>query len=189
MGDIRFILANTFMTVGDEVLQQTLGVPMGLSCSPMVAVMMLAYHEIRMLERMAGEAAQPLGSTFDTPWGRVVSTPATRAAHVDLACRVSRCCRAIDDVLLIDLRPAEQRWVLRSMYPNSLELKKVCASPDRVQYLDLEVGFDRGGFYTMLYDKRDELRLQGKMDVVRRFPHAQSALSDQCKWSSSYAMQ
>jgi len=35
----------------------------------------------------------------------------------------------------------------------------------------------------MLYDKRDELRLQGKMDVVRRFPHAQSMLSEQCRYS------
>ena len=59
----------------------------------------------------------------------------------------------------------------------------MCASPARIQYLDLEIAFDRGGFHTMLYDKRDELRLQGKMDVVRRFPHAQSMLSEQCRYS------
>ena len=183
MRDLRFILSSTFMTVGDEVLQQVCGVPMGLSCSPMVSVMMLAWHEVRMLERMAEAVAQRSGSKIDTPQGQVRLTAASRAAHVDLAVRISRCCRAIDDVLLIDLKPSEQRWVLDRMYPRSLELKKVCASPERIQYLDLEVCFDRGGFHTMLYDKRDELRLQGKMDVVRRFPHAQSALSEECKYA------
>ena len=183
MGDLRFILGNTFMTVGDEVLQQVCGVPMGLSCSPMVSVMMLAWHEIQMLERMATAAAGQMGSMVDMPAGRVALTPRSRDALVGLACRISRCCRAIDDVLLIDLDPTEQKWVLSRMYPNSLELKKVCASPARIQYLDLEVAFDRGGFHTMLYDKRDELRLQGKMDVVRRFPHAQSMLSEQCRYS------
>jgi len=106
MGDLRFILGSTFMTVGDEVLQQVCGVPMGLSCSPMVSVMMLAWHEISMLERMATAAAGQLGSLVDTPQGRVALTPRSRDALVGLACRISRCCRAIDDVLLIDLNPA-----------------------------------------------------------------------------------
>jgi len=149
----------------------------------MLAVMMLAYHEIRMLERMRTAAESQLGTIVDTPGGRVPLTVERRAAHIDLAGRISRCCRAIDDVLLIDMTPGEQRWALKTMYPSSLELKRVCASPDRIEYLDLEIRHDRGGFYTTLYDKRDTLRLQGKMDVVRRFPHSQSMLSEQCRYS------
>jgi hypothetical protein len=68
------------------------------------------------------------------------------------------------------------------MYPASLELKTVCKSPEAIQYLDLEVRHDRGGFYTLLYDKRDALRDEGKMDVVRRFPHPTSVLSEQCRY-------
>ena len=182
METIRFILGHTFMTVGNEMHRQVCGIPMGLSCSPMLAVMMLAHYEIRMLERMRAEAEQPLGTVIDTPQGQRQLTAALRLSHLDLACRLSRSCRAIDDVLLIDMRPQERRWAMARMYPGALELKTVCRSPDRIQYLDLEIRHDRGGFHTVLYDKRDALRDEGKMDVVRRFPHPTSVLSEQCKY-------
>ena len=47
----------------------------------------------------------------------------------------------------------------------------------------MEIRHDRGGFHTILYDKRDALRLKGKMDAVRRFPHPDSQLSEQCKYA------
>ena len=78
---------------------------------------------------------------------------------------------------------AEQEWLLRATYPTALELKMVCQSPQRIQYLDMEVCHDAGGFHTVLYDKRDELRLEGKMGVVRRFPHPSPVLSEQCKYA------
>ena len=156
---------------------------MGLSCSPMIAVMMLAHYEILMLERMRAAAAKPLGTVIDTPNGPQQLTQELRVSHIDLACRVSRCCRAIDDVLLMDLTPAERGWVLKSMYPQSLELKSVCKTPERILYLDLEIRHDRGGFHTVLYDKRDVLRAEGRMDAVRRFPHPSAALSEQCKYA------
>ena len=53
---------------------------------------------------------------------------------------------------------SERRWAKAKMYPSTLELKTVCQSPECIQYLDLEVGHDRAGFYTSLYDKRDALR-------------------------------
>lgn len=130
--------------------------------------------------------------------------PATTAARGPRACRgpelpTCRCgsddgvsgsgrfqnsvCQTIDDVLLIDLAPAERAWVLKTMYPQSLELKSVCKTPDRILYLDLEIRHDRGGFHTILYDKRDVLREEGHMDAVRRFPHPSAALSEQCKYA------
>lgn len=101
-----------------------------------------------------------------------------------MAARFSRFCRAIDDVLLIDLSVQEQRFLLSHTYPVELELKQVCVSPEPTDPvdLDLEIRHDRGGFYTVLYDKRDALHTQGKMGVVRRFPHIQSVLASQCKY-------
>ena len=180
---IRFILGHTYMTVGDEVYRQVCGVPMGLSCSPMIAVMMLAHYEVTMLERMRDSVQQPLGSAVDTPRGRRPLTAELRDQHLDLAARLSRCCRAIDDVLLIDMTPAERRWAVKTMYPPSLELKTVCKSPERILYLDLEIKHDRGGFHCVLYDKRDALRDEGRMDTVRRFPHPSSVLSEQCRYA------
>ena len=66
------------------------------------------------------------------------------------------------------------------MYPQSLELKTVCESPETIDYLDITIRHDRGGFHTLLYDKRDAMRGKGMMGRVRRFPHPTSALSTQC---------
>lgn len=179
--DISFILDNTFITVGDEIHRQACGVPMGLICSPMLAVIMLARYEIRQLRAMVQTAQQQLGTVVDTPHGACVMTEAVRVQHLQLAARFSRCCRAIDDVLMIDISKKEQEWLLERTYPQALALKAEHVSPARILYLDMEIKHDRGGFYTVLYDKRDELKVQGKMGDVRRFPHPSSVLSKQCK--------
>ena len=181
--DIRFILDNTFVTVGDEIHRGVCGVPMGLTCSPMLAVIMLAHYEIEQLRRMVRTAEQANGTQIETPKGMVTLDDGTRRAHLDLAARFSRCCRAIDDVLLINITNEEAVWLLARTYPTALELKMECCSPAMIKYLDMEIRHDRGGFYTTLYDKRDALRGEGKMGNVRRFPHHSSVLSRQCKYA------
>ena len=90
----------------------------------------------------------------------------------------------VPSTILIDMSPTEQEWIIKQTYPLSLELKMVCQSPQRIQYLDMEIKHtEQSGFHTVLYDKRDELRLAGKMGVVRRFPHRTSVLSQQCKYA------
>ena len=94
--------------------------------------MMLAYYEVRQLRRMRAAAMAPLGSPLATPQGVVTLTEATRLAHLRLAAKFSRSCRAIDDVLLIDLTAHEQTWLLAQTYPRELELKRVCITPETV---------------------------------------------------------
>eukprot|EP00966_Prymnesium_polylepis_P178991 4144183-Prymnesium_polylepis.1 len=100
-----------------------------------------------------------------------------------LIAAVARCCRAIDDVLLLGLNESERQWVLKGMYPDVLELKEVSATPGVVQYLDLAIDVDRGGLHTRHYDKRDELRAQGKMEAVMKYPHVESVLATSCKYN------
>ena len=97
MEELRFVLANTFVTFGDLVYRQKSGVPMGFACSPMIAVLMLCVYELRSLRRIVAMAARQLG-WVDTPWG-VCNTAqsSVRTRLLDLACRFSRCARAIDD--------------------------------------------------------------------------------------------
>ena len=186
--DVDFILDNIYVTLGDDVYRQVLGVPMGFSCSPMLAVIMLAYHEITFVRRLVAQAQQRSTSVngaptmVETPSGRVSLSPQVRTQMQELAVRVASCCRAIDDVLMIDLTSAERRWVLDRIYPASLQLTEEYASPGPIRYLDMEIKHDRGGFYTDLYDKRDVMAAAGKMDRVRKFPHVDSALSLQCKY-------
>ena len=89
----------------------------------------------------------------------------------------------IDDVLFIDISPAERKWTVANMYPPSLALKLEHESPANMVYLDLAIRHDRGGWYTDLYDKRDALHESGLIDVARKFPHYESKLSQQCKYS------
>ena len=180
--DVDFILNNIFVTVGDDIFRQTLGVPMGFSCSPMLAVIMLAFFEIAFVRRLVASTDQPMGTPTDTARGTEPLTAALRMELRSLAVRTACSCRAIDDVLLINIAAADRRWLLLRMYPASLEHKEEYASPGPIRYLDMEIKHDRGGFYTDLYDKRDVLAAQGKMSSVLKFPHIQSRLSTACKY-------
>jgi hypothetical protein len=180
--DVDFILCNIFVTLGDDIYRQQLGVPMGFSCSPMLAVLMLAQFEIAFVRRLMAQSKGASGLLVDTPSGEVVLVPAVRELLQDLAVRTACSCRAIDDILLVDMSSVERRWVLARIYPASLELSEEYASPGPVRYLDMEIKHDRGGFYTDLYDKRDALAAMGKMDDVLKFPHFDSVLSLQCKY-------
>ena len=75
-------------------------------------------------------------------------------------------------------------WVVREMYPSSLELTLECESPGKIVYLDMEIRWDRGGFFTTLYDKRDAAHALGRMDMVRKFPHVESKLSRHCIYTT-----
>ena len=99
----------------------------------------------------------------------------------------ARSCRMIDDVLLLDLSQTERAWVLADMYPTELELKEVSSTPGPVEYLDVVITFDRGGLHTRHYDKRDELRKQGRMEAVMKYPHIDSMLSIPCKYNCLYS--
>ena len=52
--------------MGDDIFRQTLGVPMGFSCSPMLAVTMLAFFEIAFVRRLVASTDQPMGTPTDT---------------------------------------------------------------------------------------------------------------------------
>ena len=182
MADIDFVLDNIFVTLGDDIYRQTLGVPMGFSCSPMLAVIMLSFFELAFVRRLVASTECAIGSAVDSPGGTVPLTQELRAELRTLAVRTACSCRAIDDVLLINISATDRRWVLASMYPATLELKEEHSSPGPILYLDMEIKHDRGGFYTDLYDKRDVLAAQGKMSSVLKFPHIASKLSIACKY-------
>ena len=121
MLDIDFILDNIYVTVGEDIFRQILGVPMGFSCSPLLAVLMLAFFELRLVRRMVEDSERGPGELVSLPEGEVHLTPQRRAALRTLAVRVACCCRAIDDVLLVRLTREERAWVMAQMYPPSLE--------------------------------------------------------------------
>ncbi|KAL1529183.1 hypothetical protein AB1Y20_000142 [Prymnesium parvum] len=182
LSDLDFVLDNTFVTFGDAVYRQQLGVPMGFACSPMVAVLMLCFYELRMLRSLVRTADTP--GRVESPWGLIPTARGGRERLLGLAARLSRCARAIDDILFLDITIDERDWIVKRMYPPALELKEVCRSPGRIFYLDTEIRRDRAGFYTTLYDKREALASAGLMGQVRKWPHVSSVLSTRCKYGT-----
>jgi hypothetical protein len=64
------VLDNIFVTFGSRVYRQRLGIPMGFSSSPMMAVLMLAVYELQWLELWAGLAlrARDDATLVSCPW-------------------------------------------------------------------------------------------------------------------------
>ena len=90
--DVDFVLDNIFVTVGDDVWRQILGVPMGFSCSPMLAVLMLAFYEVRFLRRLVADAAAADGALVSTPWGQLVLDGARRCRASSRTAPRGTCC-------------------------------------------------------------------------------------------------
>ena len=185
---LDYILDNAFVTVGGELFRQESGIPMGYGSSPMIANLVLALLEIEGIEGIISTAKNtPDGATIDTAQGIVTNTPEIRTQQLELAGRLSRCARMIDDVLFIDVSPEEQRWALKQIYKpdaTGLHTTEECVTPQRVMHLDMEILEDHLGLYTTLYDKRDALAEKGKMGEVCRFPNIDSVLADSCKYGT-----
>jgi len=189
---LQFILENCYVTLGNSIFKQTTGLPMGYGAAPMIANFSMAAREYFRIKALLDAALQPDGVEVDTPAGRLTLTAPVRRAQLDLGCRLVRCCRCIDDIFLLNVSRREQAWAIEHVYQPSetgLGAAPECQSPANIQYLDTQLGngsgrtYDRHGFLTRLYDKRIALASKGKMGAVRRYPHAGSFLSDDCKYN------
>ena len=185
---VDFILDNAYACVGNTVLKQTCGIPMGYSASPMLANFVLCHFEITGLEKMVKDAlATPDGADLDTPSGPIPADATTRLEALDRASRIGRSARMIDDVLFINLTKEEQLWAVDRIYlptATGLSTKMECCSPGPVVHMDLQIKWDEHGPHTILYDKRVDMAARGKIGSVRRCPHIDSVLSDTCKYGT-----
>ena len=141
---IRFVVLNTFVTNGNCVRRQSVGIPMGTNAGPDFADLYLYSFEkdfIDNLERLNPDAA--------------------RAFHLSF--------RKIDDLLSVDNPYAS--YISRDLadgglYPTVLDLKNTTKSLNHVNFCGMNiVGVDQG-FLISVYDKRDDFPFQ-----VRNYPH------------------
>ena len=49
---IEWLIDNTYVTVGNQVLRQTVGIPMGTDCAPFLANLFLFAYEFRYLNNL-----------------------------------------------------------------------------------------------------------------------------------------
>ena len=124
----NFLIDNIYIQIGSAVYQQTIGIPMGTDCAPLVADLFLFSYEFEFMKSLI-------------------------RTDLSVAAKFNNTCRYIDD--LLTLNNPDFQVCIGQIYPPELELKNTTESHDSCSYLDLNINILNGKFYTDLYDKRD----------------------------------
>ena len=128
---LEFLIDNIFVQFGGLVFQQTIGIPMGTNCAPLLADLFLHSYEAEFIEGLLRNKEKKLARSFNSSF------------------------RYIDDVL--SLNNPRFGDFLHTIYPKELEIKDTTDSSKSASYLDLFLEIDRQGrLRTRLYDKRDD---------------------------------
>jgi hypothetical protein len=117
---------------GGRVFQQTVGIPMGTNCAPLLLADLFLYsYEADFIQGLLKKNEKKIARSFNFTF------------------------RYIDDVLSLN----NSRFVdfVDRIYPIELEIKDTTYTDRSASYLDLHLKIDsEGRFRTNLYDKRDD---------------------------------
>lgn len=146
---VNYLIDNIFVTFGPHLFRQSIGIPMGTDCAPLLADLFLHYYEYKFMTVMM-------------------------RTNIYLARKFNDTFRYIDD-LQSQNNPQFGDYV-SDIYPPELELKDTTSDLTHletaeirkpVSYLDLLFYFDRDGTLGYkLYDKRDDFGF-----TIVNFPH------------------
>ena len=131
IGMLEFLIDNIFVEFGGQIFQQTIGIPMGTNCAPLLADLFLYSYEAEFIQMLQRQGQKKLASSFNFTY------------------------RYIDDVL--SLNNSNFSDYLHCIYPKELEIKETTETNKSATYLDLhlEIG-PNGTLHSKLYDKRDD---------------------------------
>ena len=127
---IKYLIQNCFFTVGQEVFQQIIGIPMGSDPAPFFANLFLYTYEsewIKGLERSDPSRARCYANIF----------------------------RYIDDLIALNDKD-EFLNSFHQIYPREMQLKKENLVNNSATFLDIDIGINERVITTSLYDKRDD---------------------------------
>ena len=138
------LVDNIFVVFAGKVFQQTVGIPMGTNCAPLLADIFLYSYEADFVQSLLSTGKRHLASRFNLTY------------------------RYIDDVLSIN-NPEFEHY-LGQMYPAELEIKDTTESTTSASYLDLLLSIGRDGqLLASIYDKRDDFNFH-----ITNFPFLSS---------------
>jgi len=127
---IKWLINNTYVTVGDQIFRQTIGIPMGTDCAPYLANLFLYAYEFRFMKNTL------------------------KAKNFKLLHQFNRSCRYIDDLLLIN-NDNKMESYKNLIYPPELLLTSEDKQDQIVNYLDLTLSIKDNDIDYKIYDKRD----------------------------------
>ena len=128
---IRFLIDNIYIKVGNKVFKQSIGIPMGTDCAPLLANLFLFFYEYSYIKNHL-KTSQIFAVMFRYTF------------------------RYIDDLLTIN-NPTFEREI-PNIYPPQLVLKKTTETADRTSYLDMYIHIVGKKFFTSVFDKRDAFK-------------------------------
>jgi hypothetical protein len=128
---LEFLIDNIFVIFGGRVFQQTVGIPMGTNCVPLLADLFLYSYETDFIQGLLNKNGKKLARSFNFRF------------------------RYIDDVLL--LNNSRFGGFVDRIYLIELEIKDTTDTDRSASYLHIHIEIDSEGWLrTQLYDKRDD---------------------------------
>ena len=127
---LEYLIDNIFVEFGGRTFQQTIGIPMGTNCAPLLADLFLYSYEAEFVQSLLQAGKKHLAQQFNFTY------------------------RYIDDVL--SLKNTKFAEYLEFIYPRELEIKETTETSASSSYLDCYLYIDNGKLITRLYDKRDD---------------------------------
>ena len=160
---INYLLDNLYVQVGDQLLWQVIGIPMGVSCAPYLANLMLFMYELEFF------------AAFISEHDPIHNKP-TRQLLWKLSCYT----RYIDDLWNPLVPRTKIQSITRQMYPTWLQLGDLESEGAKVNYLNMTIWQQDGTWQSKLYDKRVELQAKGLK--LNKFPHPETKITTRCKY-------
>ena len=128
---VNFLIDNIYVEFGGVIFQQTIGIPMGTNCAPLLADLFLYTYEAEFIQNLIARKQKNIAQSFNFTY------------------------RYIDDVL--SLSNSDFDKYIHTIYPPELEIKNTTDSNKSSSYLDLLLSIDANKkLHTKLYDKRDD---------------------------------
>jgi hypothetical protein len=132
---LNWLIDNIFVTFGDKMFRQKIGIPMGTDCAPFLANLFLYSYEYEWIEKQ-----------------RVLKNYS--AIHA-----FKNCCRYIDDLLMTN-NDGQMDLVMTDIYPKELVLVPDDSDGLSAPFLDLQLVVKNGVISTSIFDKRDAFDFQ-----------------------------
>jgi len=126
---IDFLIDNIYILNGDTIYRQTIGIPMGTNCAPLLADLFLHYYEYDFIMKL-------------------------KKKDVHKARKLCNTARYIDDLITFNNPDFVEH--IPEIYPKELTLKETTESIDSVSYLDLLINIEDSKFITKIFDKREQ---------------------------------
>ena len=127
---LEYLIDNIFVEFGGRTFQQTIGIPMGTNCAPLLADLYLYSYEAEFVQSLLKAGKKHHAQQFNFTYSY------------------------IDDVSC--LKNTKFAEYLEFIYPHELEIKETTETAASSSYLDCYLYIDNGKLTTRHYDKRHD---------------------------------